>query len=796
MAGIIRIRKDVLMIARTRLHLCALAFYGGLTVLLMSALLWYSADRLAGTGVTDYFHFHWNYAWLRHALTNALNPYETNYVMTPAVTNLGLHTLAPLWLPLWVLIEPWGGTLLAMNVIFVVGVALMGYSLFALLRWWRVPSPVAVLCGAAWLLLPTTFSAIYNTHANLIGWFWLPLLLLTWARACHATHARPMLGWCALFGAVLWGAGLTDLQYGFFAPFVVGPYVLWTLWRARRAWRPLLRLIGGGVLAAALALALLWWVGPLAAVARFDPRTLAASEGLGGTGVTFPWGYWARDDAFGPSPTVGGALLPLLIASAAAAWWVQRRASTTAHAATPAPITSARQRKRATAAAQVVAPVAPAADVDPYWHGPLWLWAGAAVLPCVFSLGAYVTIGEMQIVLPFQWLHETLNGMFRHPVRFVPLFALPLLVVVALSARAWWPRVLAVAPVWRIGGAAAVALLLIAESGALRPFPTQAAPYPYQFYTVIGQETRDLAVLEVPTNAGSGEIWFGELEDIALQYYGVTHGKRMVNGLLARAPINNFWYLRDSDPLLSWLGQRRLLDVPSAAFALEQVIYTYPVGYIVVHQDHVGLTGPTNQEILGFFNSLPQLLCPLWVEGPAVVYRTAAHPDGCPPRTPTPQSDGALVIDLGTSGDERYIGWGWHRQEQVGGLTVRWSGQRVLPDTPHANGDGARLYLDLAPADYFVEIQAQAYAVPRRVSLTVNGVAAEPLGDVIAPMEGLVTLVFRVPQSAWATGISGTLAGQNTLAIAAAAPDGQRYPAPDGRELALMIERVTIRPSP
>src|SRR5690606_17385445 len=104
------------------------------------------------------------------------------------------------------------------------------------------------------------------------------------------------------------------------------------------------------------------------------------------------------------------------------------------------------------------------------------------------------------------------------------------------------------------------------------------------------------------------------------------------------------------DPLLSWLGQRRFLEPELARAELERIIFDWPVGYIIVHQDLIGREGPTVQEVIGWLNAQADLLCPVWVEGDAVVYRTAWHPDGCPPRTPPEVEPGVYQIDVGSPG--------------------------------------------------------------------------------------------------------------------------------------------------
>jgi hypothetical protein len=193
----------------------------------------------------------------------------------------------------------------------------------------------------------------------------------------------------------------------------------------------------------------------------------------------------------------------------------------------------------------------------------------------------------------------------------------------------------------------------------------------------------------------------------------MTHQKRMLNGFISRTPVENFWPIRYDDPLLAWLGQRRFLEPDKAEPELRQIIKDWPVGYIVVHQEDVGRNGPTPQEIVGYLNSLPDLVCPVWVERDAVVYRTYWHPDGCPPRTPSQTETGSYRIDIGSRGDERFIGWGWHWPELVGANTTwRWTGE--YPQT--------KLYVDLPPGAYQLSLAAQAFWQPRQIRLLVNDV--------------------------------------------------------------------------
>jgi hypothetical protein len=307
------------------------------------------------------------------------------------------------------------------------------------------------------------------------------------------------------------------------------------------------------------------------------------------------------------------------------------------------------------------------------------------------------------------------------------------------------------------------------DARIFRPFPIQPIPTPYRFYEVMGREPYDYVIVEVPVGASSGEGLVGEPVYATTQFYGLTHGKRMVNGHLARVDPLRFWYLRTDDPLLSWLGQRRFLEPEPAGRRLEQIIREYPVGYFVIHTELIlKYTGrSTVQEVLGYFNSLPGQVCPVFVEGPAVVYRTVWHPDGCPPRTPPEIAPGVYQIDVGSRGDEPYLGWGWHWQEEiVPGLSARWTGQ--FPQS--------QVYVNLPRGAYTVTLAAQSYQQARALRLEVNGT---PAGEVTVSPDRLEAVTFSIPAD-----LTG---GFLTLTLDYDAP---QEVAPGDRALALLVDWI------
>lgn len=771
-----------------RLHLLAAAAYALLAFLILHGILLRSGTHVAGF---DYFNYNWNFWWLRHALSSGLNVYINDYVMAPNTVNLGYHALTAFWYPLWALLEPLIGTLHAVNVIIFVGCFLNGYVLFVFLRREGVTPGLALLGGVLLQASPVSRYFYYNTHLNLMDWFWLPAHLLLWGQIVRAGRAgrwQAALLWGAAQGVALWALGHTDLQFPIFTAFVLVPYGLWTLWQVIRDGKhspqrgrdeilpplhrergaggevpPLTQRLGviaaGGATALVVALALLWFAGPLPYMARFA-GTLAPGTAEDRPGIPFPRGYLSVDPVWWEwnVPTLGGAVTVFVLSALLAGWWYRRALR---------------------------------------GQGGRWFWFVVMLPPLLLSMGPTLTLLGADIPMPFRALHSLTNGMFRMPWRLAPIFVIAGVIFAAKT----WTYISAARPVSRrrdgiypvptyqhngqgVRLILAAALLLIVLDVRLYQTPpitdnfrperlTQIEPPlpSYAFYDEIGAETGDFVVLEVPTGAATGEVILGDPRATQLQFYAIRHQKRTLNGFISRAPIDFFWSIQTEDPLLSWLGQRRFLEPELVEPRLRQIIDEWPVGYVVVHQDMIGRATVTPQEIVGYLNSVGDLLCPVWVERDAVVYRSASHPLPCPPRTPPEAEPGVYQIDLGSSGDERYIGWGWHWSEDVG-VTWRWAGE--YPQ--------ALLYVDLPPGDYTVSLAAQAFHEARTLTVLAGDTA---LGDPVTVAPGsLQTFTFSLPAALVGQGQHITL----TLAYDAVVVPQEIGQSADPRRLSIAVD--------
>jgi hypothetical protein len=375
-----------------------------------------------------------------------------------------------------------------------------------------------------------------------------------------------------------------------------------------------------------------------------------------------------------------------------------------------------------------------------------WLWFWLMLPPFVLAMGPTLYIGESAVPLPYRWMHELTDGMFRMPWRLAPIFVIAGMLFAGKVFTPLLPLVTRQARPLAFGAA------LLALGLSVRLFetaPLQAAPRPYRFYEAMAREPYDYVVLQAPTGAGTGEVLLGNAQAIQLQYYGIVHHKRMVNGFISRTPIDAFWYLNVNDPMLAWLGQRRFLDPDAVHAQLEERIQSYPIGYIVLHTDLIGQNTNTVQEIVGYFNQLNSLMCFYTVEADAIVYRTRWHPDGCDNRIPPELEPGVYQIDIGTPGDERYLGWGYHWPEDVAGVTLRWTGAAVAADPPEARLT-TDTFIDLPPGEYDLTVSMQAFWEARQISLEVNGL---PVGETVqVGTGGLGEYTWRIPADAIGSG--------------------------------------------
>src|SRR5690606_26514997 len=98
--------------------------YTALACVTLRTLLPQFNSAVPGGKDTDYYQFLWNYWWIGHALSNGVSPMWTDYTLYPHLSNLSIHTLAPIWYPFYAITQPFIGTIASGNLM-----VLLGFSL-------------------------------------------------------------------------------------------------------------------------------------------------------------------------------------------------------------------------------------------------------------------------------------------------------------------------------------------------------------------------------------------------------------------------------------------------------------------------------------------------------------------------------------------------------------------------------------------------------------------------------------------------------------------------------------------
>lgn len=661
-------------------------FFALLSTITLYALVSHLGSRVPAmyNDEWDYYHFHWNLWWVRHAIATGQDPFYTDMVLAPFEHNLSYHSLTASWLPVYAALEPLIGHLPTANLIIWLCLVLTGWLMYILLRRQGTSRAVALIGGIALGWSPYMLDHAASGHLNLITVFWLPVALILWERV--AATRSPL--WAALAGLGLWGMWLTDTLIVFWAGLLLAPFALLTLVQMpdRRA---RVRLAALGALALAITFALSWIFGPLRPTLDFDTSDLEPARLLTLRYYSLPLRALYAPDlgsaqrlGFERDETLGVLLVALTILAL-----VVRGAN----------------RLR-------------------------WFWLGAAILPLALALGPDLDAFGTRVALPFRLVHEAFHGQMRTPIRFLPPATTALIVFLAWSFDPWVRRLRARTAQPLLAGV--VVLAFAADLGIFKPYPATEPPTEYAFYTMMRGEhydDYDYVVLEVPSGPYTGWRLIGSHPEAMA--YGPVHEKRMVSGLLSRIPLTQHLYYEQS-PLMGWLAGVRPLVADRVIGELGEIIRDWPVGYVVVHQDW--MERERTLETLALFNGHPSL-CFIEVEKDAVLYRTTSHPKGCPPRIPPETGPGEYTIDLGLPGDKGFTGHGWYWPEDVGGTPARWAG----------GGVEALVHASLpAGPSYTLTVRATAFAEPRTVTVVAN---AERLGQFTAAPGGWDEYTVTIP---------------------------------------------------
>ena len=509
---------------------------GALFLALAVAFTWPRALELRTTvpGVAheaDVATYVWNFWWVRHAVVDLrTSPLETDRVIAPFGADLRLHTLGLFDAVAAIPFAGWLGPVGSLNASILLTLALNGFCAFLLARRVLGSEGAALAAGVLVESSPTSGFHMAVGRPFFAALWVVALVLLFLLRLADGKRWQDAIG----FGAAFLVALLMDFQVLMFASMWVGVLTVWLLATRRSDVldRRFLARAGAGSLLAIMPFASIW-LGPLlTAPARGFPVPNAAE--------TAPYSMSVADVA---SPEVARAtfgLLPPLLALAAIA-------------------VAFRDRKAR-------------------------VWLAGGLFFSILVLGAYLR--PTTIPLPFLALRG-LPGLdqFRTPYRFAVPASLGLAIAGARVLDLVFGRL---QRAWLRRAALALAVVCVFVDARIQtwppqPFPGQRYPTP-AVYEAIAADPHDGLVLEVPVGFRSGIERFGPDHADVLVYHQIVHGKRLINGMVARLPSSVFAYYRSSTALRVLAGEPLPLN-QAVRDDFGARIADLDVRWIVVHRD-------------------------------------------------------------------------------------------------------------------------------------------------------------------------------------------------------------------
>ena len=510
-----------------REHLCALAAYALLTLLFTYPIVFQLSTHLPGDG-GDTNVFIWNLWWVRKAVTQLhANPFWTDYIFYPEGVSLVFHTLVPFNGLLGIPLQAFASLITANNCIILLSFVLSGYGAYLLIRFLIADRLSAFLGGMIFTFCPYKFAHLLG-HFNLVSTEWLPfyalaLLKLTNNNRREATCPSLL---CAVFLLLI---ALCDLYYLIYALMLTA---LLAVYRIRTEGFHAFRKQEGRSLATASSLFLIGFA-PILVMGALELLREGPVTIRGWAGAT---GFQADLLAFvTPSP-----LHPLLgpLVRPIAGHFSGNLAEATVFAGY-LPL------------ALAVVAIAKLRATEPWVR----FWSFALLVFFILSLGPFPRIlgkGIKLIPLPYHLIMRTpIIGNLRVPSRFAIMVMLSLAILSAFSCRRLFSG---------LGSNVARALTFLLIVGTIAfeylaiPFPT-FKPVAPRIYEQIAKEPGEFTILEIPLGRTSGTLkGVGQFHSSFL-YYQTVHEKKLVGGLVARAPVAKIRSL-EARPLL-----RKILEL-------------------------------------------------------------------------------------------------------------------------------------------------------------------------------------------------------------------------------------------
>ncbi len=508
---------------------------------LLSALTTAIPGRSDFKDVTEYV---WNTWWVRHALTSDAPLFYTADLFVPFGADLRLNTFGLLPGLLAFPFTTWLGVVGTYNLILIFTLFLNGAVTYALF-YYQTRHTAAALIAAAWLMLASTLLGQLNVGRSALGSLWI----VTGSLLAIATLlAQPRLWKGIILGLVLTAARFTDFQILLFTALWLALYCGYWFWWRREFRAVLLPLL------VAVAIILVPFL-----LVYYPILTGAEAAGYPRPGYSSMMVY---------SFSLKHYFMPSL-------WWI------------------------AAGGYELVATAA-AAIILFRGRGPYRFWLAGAAFFLVLALGPYLQ--PTRIPLPFAAfsLWSPL-GQFRTPARLnipatIGLAMVAAIVLSHLLTRVRTRRLLILIILAAIGGR-----LLFAQ--ARNPFVVQTYP-DYATYRQIAAEPGEFTLLEVPFGIRSGLEQIGSGGEV-VQYYQPLHGKRLINGSMARLPTQVFDFYRTHPALMFLSGEPLEVSDSVLDSDFSAVLQWSAARYVLVHR--AMLDPPLAERIIGFLDRQPTL---------------------------------------------------------------------------------------------------------------------------------------------------------------------------------------------
>jgi hypothetical protein len=469
----------------------------------------------------DVFGFIWNNWWVSHALVHLhRSPFLTDYLFAPFDIDLRLHTFGALYGFLSTPVTILGGPVLSLNLQIFGTIALNGYAAFVLARYLTADDRAAFIAGLLVAATPAINFHLVMGRVSCAAVWPAVLSILFFLRLLD----RPALSRAVPLILSLWAMLAADQQVALYG-------VVWL-----------------GVLTCALA--------PFR-VSRLSAPTVAGAVALTIAFVA-PVAYWLYLQPFTAqiNYSVPAASEAATYSYPASLLW------------TPSMI----WRVYGT-----VLPVGLIAALGIAVSKPSILpWLAGAVLCVSLSLGP--SDADAAVVTPFDVLRR-LPGMaqFRTPYRFQIPAALGAAICVAFAVVWLGERVRRRNAVTVL--VAAVVVIDTAVCRAVSGFPLQTRRH-HPVYATLAADHDARAILEVPVGIRTGTDLIGTGE--TLSFHQSIHRRRLINGMIARVPLEALDYYRRS-PALMFLADQADAPASDLSADLTRVLDDLGAAYVVVH---------------------------------------------------------------------------------------------------------------------------------------------------------------------------------------------------------------------